>query len=66
MPIVKGLSMNYENYTYPKFLQNRLAHWLWKKLFCRMGWHLWDEVLSLDYHYLYCDACEKEQDLPTE
>jgi hypothetical protein len=36
--------------------------WLWRWLFCRRGWHLFDEVLSSwddgPAHYLYCDACE--------
>jgi len=45
-------------YTYPGFLQNKVCWYLWKKLFCRNGWHLWDEVLSDDSHYLYCDACD--------
>lgn len=33
--------------------------WLWRLLFCRGQWHLWDEVLSgvHDAHYLVCDAC---------
>ena len=33
---------------------------LWRKLFCRVGWHAWDEVASLESHYLYCDACGTE------
>lgn len=32
---------------------------LWKKHKCSLGEHLFDEVLSLDRHYLFCDACEK-------
>lgn len=43
--------------TYPRFLQNKFIWWLWKRLLCPHGWHLWDEVLSTD-HTLYCDACE--------
>ena len=43
-------------------MQNRLCWWLWKRLCCPIGWHLWDEVAS-DRHYLYCDACEIEADL---
>lgn len=31
----------------------------WKKRNCGEGKHLWDEVLSTDNHYLFCDACEK-------
>jgi hypothetical protein len=30
---------------------------LWKKIFCSRGFHLFDEVCSLDRHELYCDAC---------
>ena len=45
--------------TYPRWLQNRLAWWLWQRLCCPRGWHLWDEVIS-DRHYLVCDACETE------
>lgn len=37
---------------------------LWAKLFCKKGWHVWDEVWSLHDHYLYCDACERKIYLP--
>lgn len=33
--------------------------WLWRLLFCRREWHLWDEVESDCDHYLSCDACGK-------
>jgi hypothetical protein len=46
----------YIGYTYCPILANRLCLWLWKKLFCRFKWHLWDEVWG-EEHYLYCDAC---------
>lgn len=32
----------------------------WKNSNCPQGIHLWDEVWSLDDHYLLCDACEME------
>ena len=48
--------MNYRGITYFRLLDNRIAQWLWKLLFCRGEWHLFDEVLS-GKHYLYCDAC---------
>jgi hypothetical protein len=51
---------DYKGYTYPKLFDNRVAHWLWRHLFCRGGWHLWDECLSPFAHVLYCDACEVE------
>ena len=47
-------------YSYPRWLDNRIAHRLWRKLFCRIGWHLWDETASLDSHSLYCDACGED------
>lgn len=32
---------------------------LWRRLFCRCGWHLFDEVdSSHGGHHLSCDACE--------
>lgn len=51
----------YAGYTYSPLLDNALCHWLWRRVFCRRGWHLWDEVLSGlgEAHYLYCDACEE-------
>jgi hypothetical protein len=51
--------VRYIGYTYPSILDNRLAHWLWRKVCCPRYWHLWDEVLS-DIHVLYCDACGEE------
>jgi hypothetical protein len=46
--------MNYHGYTYhfPRALL-----WLWRLVFCRRQWHLWDEVASTDSHYFVCDAC---------
>jgi hypothetical protein len=29
----------------------------WKKTNCIQNHHLWDEVWSLENHYLHCDAC---------
>jgi len=31
----------------------------WANINCKKGKHLFDEVLSVSSHYLYCDACEK-------
>lgn len=31
---------------------------LWKRFMCPRGWHLLDEVLSNEDHYMICDACE--------
>ena len=52
--------IGYHGYSYPSVFDNSLAHWLWKRLCCPRGWHLWDEVVSHDAHYLYCDACGVE------
>lgn len=32
----------------------------WKSTNCPLGIHLWDEVWSIDNHYLHCDACGVE------
>jgi len=52
---------HYKGYTYyiPSFLLP-----IWKAIFCKRGWHLWDEVESSSgepyNHYLCCDACNEE------
>lgn len=46
--------------TYPYILQNKVSQWLWKHVFCPIGFHLFDEVQSTTDHYLYCDACDFE------
>ena len=49
----------FHGYSYPRLLDHRWIHRIWERLFCRRGWHLWDEVMSGvgEAHYLYCDAC---------
>ena len=32
----------------------------WKRTNCIIGCHLFDEVWSLENHYLHCDACGLE------
>ncbi len=32
----------------------------WKQANCRYGIHVFDEVHSLEDHYLHCDACNME------
>ncbi len=60
---------SYRAYSYWGLLDNSLAHYLWRGLFCPMGWHLWDEVLSSTAddpqrrHYLFCDACDETLDI---
>lgn len=36
---------------------------LWKKLFCKSGWHLFDEVATLDSNELVCDSCGLSLDI---
>lgn len=36
-----------------------LLKWLWKRIFCKRNWHLFDETSSVETgHSLYCDACK--------
>ena len=64
-----GWMRSYRNYSYHGLLDNPLAHFIWRKLFCRIRWHLWDEVLSSSSndpqrrHYLFCDACNETVDI---
>lgn len=45
----------------PEWMQNvKWIYSFWKKYMCSKGFHLFDEVQSLESHYLYCDACELE------
>lgn len=44
--------------TYPGLFQNSLMLNIWKNIFCPAGWHLFDELQSMDDHYLSCDACD--------
>lgn len=49
----------YHGISYPKIFDNNFVRKIWKRLFCKRDWHLFDEVLS-NKHYLHCDACELE------
>lgn len=51
------MKSNYCGLTYPKFLQNRFSRWIWKKVFCKRNFHLFDECESDIDWYLSCDAC---------
>lgn len=53
-------------HSYPRWIQNSACWWIWRKLCCSCGWHLWDEVVTLDRHYLSCDACGAEAVLDNE
>jgi len=48
----------WRGFTHPSLLSTPIVRLIWRKLFCKRGWHLWDEVLSLEDHYLSCDACD--------
>lgn len=56
--------MKYKGYSYWNVLGNPKAQKWWKRVFCPMGWHLWDEVETWPdgkpEHYLVCDACDEE------
>ncbi len=63
----------YHGYTHPSILSRGPIGWLWKRLFCRMQWHLWDEVLGTGgatesgwEHYMVCDVCGEEIQLILE
>lgn len=58
-------SRKYYGLTYPKILDNKFIKWLWRKLMCKYGYHLFDEVLSIEHHYLSCDACGSEVHIET-
>ncbi len=50
----------YQGFTYTNWssILHRLG--LWKRWFCPVGSHLWDECLSSTGHYMVCDACDIE------
>lgn len=50
----------YRGVTYPKVFSYRWVQCLWKKYLCPKDMHLLDEVMSMDSHYLVCDACDLE------
>lgn len=52
------MKYKYHGITYPIFFCFKPFFWLWKRICCRRGWHLFDEVWSTDNHYLHCDVCE--------
>ena len=52
-------------FTYPKVLQRKSVWRIWKKTFCKRGWHLWDQCIS-DKNELFCDACERTITICTE
>jgi hypothetical protein len=59
--VIKYFDMykKYRDYgvTYPHLFS--FTYLIWKRLFCKRGFHLFDEVLSSDLgHYLNCDACD--------
>lgn len=53
-------------YPLPEFLQVELLFGLWAKFMCPHGYHLLDEVQSLEAHSLFCDACDLDIAIVTE
>jgi hypothetical protein len=49
------LGISYLSDNEPEWTDEQLQNWLENE--CPKGEHLWDEVLSVDKHYLFCDAC---------
>lgn len=54
----------FQGFTYPGFMHNRVIQWAWSKVFCTKNMHLFDEVIGasdeeadVPGHYLCCDAC---------
>jgi len=40
------------------WVENDLFYRAWRRVMCRRGYHLFDEVLSYSEHTLICDACQ--------
>lgn len=60
MTIVRN---KYLGITHPlddKLLENKEFCESWRQANCKIGIHVFDEVHSLDSHYLHCDICEIE------
>ena len=50
-------------HTHPGILGWGPFRWLWRRLCCRFGWHLWDEYIGTGrsdgvVHELQCSACD--------
>lgn len=45
--------------TYSPRLDHEWVRAVWKRTFCRLGVHLFDQVESLEARSLFCDACER-------
>jgi hypothetical protein len=59
------LGKSYQKDGTPFWTKKELMKWYRKE--CPKGHHLWDEVLGIEKHYLFCDACGKmEYDLTIE
>lgn len=51
------MNINY-NITYLifEFMQSEFILRIWKKYLCPIGFHAFDEVQSIENHYLFCDG----------
>ena len=57
----RGEKLPWLGITYPSWLAHNWVYAIWRRTGCKQGWHLWDEVHSLEFgHRIYCDACELE------
>ena len=50
-------NMEYHGITYPEKWNKEKKLKQWRRKRCWKGHHLFDEVVSIGKHYLYCDAC---------
>lgn len=55
MSLPDYLGKSYHKDNTPFWTKTQLNRW--KKLMCKNGRHLWDEVVGIQSHYLFCDGC---------
>lgn len=52
-PLIESSKWEGSTHKVPMFLLG-----VWRRVFCKRGWHCFDEVWAPPDHYLSCDACE--------
>jgi hypothetical protein len=58
-PFFRGESLPWLGITYPVLFTFSPLRSAWSRLMCPRGWHLFDEVHSMEFgHRLSCDACD--------
>jgi len=60
----KYLGISYLKNGEPDWTPKQLQEWKHKE--CSKGNHLFDEVLGITAHYLYCDACGFSKDIKSD